>query len=64
MHREVMDRRVDDAYGSTIQLSQYGIKLLVACFQHYAKKWLGWKVDFIAVVLIAGVKFILRYIAH
>jgi hypothetical protein len=40
MHNEVMDHRVSDAYDSTIQLSLYGIKLLIACFQHYAKN--GW----------------------
>lgn len=37
MHNEVMDRRVDDSYTSTIDLSQYGIKLLMACLQKYVR---------------------------
>lgn len=37
MHNEVMDNRVNDSYTSTIDLSLYGIKLLIACFQNYVQ---------------------------
>lgn len=40
MHNEVIDPRAGDAYSSTVELSEYGIKLLLACFQHFAKN--GW----------------------
>lgn len=40
MHNEVIDPRAGDAYSSTVELSIYGIKLLLACFQSFAKN--GW----------------------
>lgn len=38
MHHEVMDKRVDETYGTTIKLSQYGTRLLLACFQRYIRE--------------------------
>jgi len=35
MHNETMDPRVEDRYGTTVELSQYGTRLLLACLQRY-----------------------------
>lgn len=42
MHNEVMDKRVDESYGATVELSQYGTKLLLACLQRYIRE--DWRV--------------------
>lgn len=42
MHHELLDGMVDEVYSSTIELSIYGIKLLIACFQKYARN--GWTI--------------------
>ena len=41
MHNEVMDKRVDKQYGKTVELSQYGTKLLLGCLQRYIHE--GWR---------------------
>ena len=33
MHQEVIDRRVDEKYSTTLDLSQFGTRLLLACLQ-------------------------------
>lgn len=35
MHNEIMDRRVENSYHQTIDLSEYAIRVLVACLQRY-----------------------------
>lgn len=35
MHQESMDERVDNHYSTIVKHSEYGIKLLVACFHRY-----------------------------
>ncbi|MDQ4628660.1 hypothetical protein [Janthinobacterium lividum] len=52
MHNEVIDCRAGDAYISTIELSKYGIKLLLACFQNFARN--GWLNVSFRVVLEGG----------
>jgi hypothetical protein len=41
MHHEGMDKRVDDSYGRIIDLSEYGLKILLACLQRYVQE--GWR---------------------
>ncbi|SRR6266851_515103 len=38
MHNERMDKRVDESYGKTVELSQYGTKLLLGCLQRYIQE--------------------------
>jgi hypothetical protein len=38
MHNEQLDKRVNDEYGTTIELSIYGTRLLVVCIQKFAEK--------------------------
>lgn len=38
MHNEVMDKRVEKSYGTIVELSQYGTKLLLACLQRYIQE--------------------------
>lgn len=38
MHHEGLDKRVDDEYGTTIDLSIYGVKLLLACLQELVER--------------------------
>jgi hypothetical protein len=41
MHNEVLDKRVESSYISTLRISEFGAALLLACLQRYAKeKWL------------------------
>lgn len=40
MHREIMDKRIDDQYRRIIDLSEYGSRLLLACLQRYIQN--GW----------------------
>jgi len=41
MHNEVMDRRADDSYGRTVDLSLYALRVLLACLQRYVER--GWQ---------------------
>jgi len=40
LHNEQIDSRINELYDSIVELTQYGVKLLLACFQTYIKN--GW----------------------
>jgi hypothetical protein len=37
LHNEQIDFRIDDSYTAIVNLTEYGIQLLLACIQHYIK---------------------------
>jgi Apea-like HEPN len=38
IHHDGIDKRAEEFYGKTIELSQYGTKLLLGCFQRYVRE--------------------------